>query len=119
MIRLVIPGHARPSARITERGKWSRAAQGYLAWQRYVAETAIAAIPGPKPLPWTQFRLRITFYFCNRKRGDLTNLVKAIEDGLQYGRIIKNDNAVVDCHGRICSVPGAADERVEIELEEA
>lgn len=116
MVQLTIPGRARPSVRITGRSKWSKSARSYLDWQKHVAEQCNGI---ERPVPWTAIYTQYTFYFCNRKHGDLTNLIKSTEDGLQYGRLIENDRAVRECHARLCYVSSADQERVEITVSEA
>jgi len=114
VIQITVPGHARPSVRITERSKWSKRAKAYLAWQKHVAEYC----KGPS-VPWEAIYAQYTFYFHNRRHGDLVNLVKSTEDGIQYGGLIKNDKAVRECHARILYCPSPEEERVEIVLSEA
>lgn len=116
MIRLVIMGHARASVRITHKSKWTKAARTYLDWQAYVAEHCYQLA---RPVPWEHIRLRIDFYFATKRRPDLTNALKALEDGLVYGGLIKDDRAVVDTHARLFYVRLPAEERVEVEVEEA
>lgn len=116
MVQLTIPGRARPSVRITGRMKFSKAARAYLDWQKHVAECCKGI---PRPVPWDAIYAQYTFYFRNRKHGDLTNIIKSTEDGLQYGKLIENDRAVRECHGRILYVQSADEERVEVVLSEA
>lgn len=115
-VQITVPGRARPSVRITGRSKWTKAAKAYLAWQRKVAECCEGI---KRPVPWKDIYIQYTFYFCNRRHGDLTNLVKSTEDGLQYGRLIENDRAVRESHARLLYCSSPDEERVEIVVSEA
>lgn len=115
MITLTIPGHAKPSVRITARSKWTPQAKAYLAWQNTVATCCMTI--RPRPVPWNGIRMTFDFYVYGKRHGDLTNLTKSTEDGLQYGGLIANDKAVREIHARLFSCP-PADERVEVTLDE-
>jgi crossover junction endodeoxyribonuclease RusA len=115
-VTLTVYGHAKPSVRITKATKWSKSARGYLDWQALVADYC-KTIKG-RPVPWKAIRLDFTFYFLNRRHGDLTNVIKSTEDGLQYGHLIENDRAVRETHGRLSYCKTSADERVEITVSE-
>jgi Holliday junction resolvase RusA-like endonuclease len=114
-VSLVIPGRARPSVRITGRAKWTKAARAYLEWQKHVASFCAPH----KTVPWRAICISYTFYLSNRKHGDLTNLIKSTEDGIQYGKLIENDRYVVESHGRIVYVRAQDEERVEVTVSEA
>lgn len=114
---LTVHGHALPSARITARTKWTPTARRYLAWQQTVADYCVT-LPADSRGFREAITLGLTFYFCKRKHGDLTNLVKAVEDGLQHGGLIVNDKAVRELHARIAYCEFEAHERVEIIIQE-
>lgn len=90
-VKLTVWGHARPSKRITEAMIHTETAQGYLRWQRQVAEACIEI--RPRPLPWAFFDVSVVFYFTPPTNedapgfGDYVNLRKAVEDGLAEGGI--------------------------------
>ena len=87
-----VPGRAVPAQRMTQGTKWSKRARRSLEYQERVAWAAKAArVPRMKG----NVQLTVRFYFRNRKHGDLSNLIKAIEDGLQYGRVLDNDKQVL------------------------
>jgi len=112
--KLTIPGHAVPAQRMTRKSKWSKRARKSLDYQEQVAQEAmVAGIPkfrGP-------VKLTMRFYFANRIHGDLSNLVKAIEDGLQYRGVVENDKQVLR-YGEGTGIYYDATERAEVEIEE-
>jgi crossover junction endodeoxyribonuclease RusA len=115
-VRLTVYGHAKPSVRITGKSKWSKSARSYLDWQALVADYC-KTVKG-RPVPWKAIRLDMTFYFANRRHGDITNILKSTEDGCQYGNLIENDRFVRETRGRIFYCPTLAGERVEITVSE-
>lgn len=110
----VVPGRPVPAQRMTQGTKWSRRAKRSLGYQERVAWAARAArIPGMQG----DIRLTARFYFRNKKHGDLSNLVKAIEDGLQYARVLDNDKQI-RWYGETTGIYYDGQERAEIEIEE-
>jgi Holliday junction resolvase RusA-like endonuclease len=60
-------------------------------------------------------KLTAKFYFKDRTRGDLDNLIKSTLDGLQYGNAFDNDKQILSIIGEI---KYDDDERAEIMIEE-
>lgn len=89
--KFIVLGRPVPAQRMTQGSKWSKRARKSLEYQEQVAWEAKAA-----GIPCTdrEVKLTVRFYFNNKKHGDLSNLIKSIEDGLQYGGIFKNDKQV-------------------------
>jgi len=87
-----VPGKPVPKVRMTQKSKWSPRAKNCLAYQKHVAWHAKAA-----KVPTFTGDIELTVRICrgSRGRGDLDNFVKTIQDGLQYGGIIKNDRQVL------------------------
>lgn len=118
MYKIVIPGRPVPAQRMTRKTKWvSKSAQKSLAYQQTIAWYAKAA-----QIPVLEgYILLIAKIFVHGKRhGDLSNYIKAIEDGLQYSGIIPNDKKIIR-YGEgtgIYYVDDKKDERIEIEIEE-
>lgn len=116
---LTVPGRPVPAVRMTTRSKWSQRARQSLSYQQQVAYYAVAA-KLPRPVPGEYVALTITIYLQAVKgrlpgrRGDIDNLHKAVQDGLQYAGVLANDRCVVESHVRLVPTPG--DDRVEIEL---
>lgn len=114
---IVVPGRPVPAARMTRKTKWTARAKRSLAYQEAVAWAAKAAgapvIRGP-------LCLTARIYLASKKRGDLSNYIKAIEDGLQYAGVVPDDKNVVRYGSGtgIYMAPDQSDERAEIVLEE-
>lgn len=110
----IVPGRAVPAQRMTRKSKWTKRSKKSLEYQESVAwEAKAAKIPvleGP-------VQLTARFYFRNKVHGDLSNCIKAVEDGLQYGGIVKNDKQIIR-YGETTGIYYAdGDERAEIEIE--
>jgi len=91
-VKLVIPGRPVPAQRMTQKSKWTKRAKKSLDYQEKVAWEWKAKARGLKlqgPL-----KLSCSFYFNDKRHGDLSNLVKAVEDGLQYGNAFENDKQI-------------------------
>ncbi|MGB9660694.1 MAG: RusA family crossover junction endodeoxyribonuclease [Moorellaceae bacterium] len=116
MITFTVPGRPVPAQRMTRRTKWTDRAQRSLAYQQLVAWSARQA---KVPEFVGEVVLTARFYVKGRRHGDLSNLVKSIEDGLQYAGVIRNDKQVVR-YGEgtgIYYVSTAGEERAEISLQ--
>lgn len=117
MYKIVVPGRPVPAARMTQKNKWvSARAQRSLAYQQTIAWYAKAAqIPVLEGL----LSLTVKIYVFGKKHGDLSNYIKAVEDGLQYAGVIPNDKQIVR-YGEgtgIYYVDDKGKEKMEIEIE--
>jgi crossover junction endodeoxyribonuclease RusA len=113
-VDIIIPGHPVPAQRMTQKSKWSKRAQRSLGYQKQIAWEwkAVAGhikLEGP-------LKLTCWFYFRSKIHGDLSNLIKAVEDGLQYGRAFNNDKQIIR-YGE-SGIKYDDDERAEIIIEE-
>lgn len=111
----VVPGRPVPAQRMTRYTKnISPKAKRSLEYQKLVAICAMAArVPqftGP-------VKLTCRFFFADRRHGDLSNYVKAIEDGLQYGGVLRNDRQVLR-YGEGTGIYYGPEERAEVWIEE-
>ena len=111
----VVPGRPVPAARMTQRSKFACARarksleyQEFVAWCARAAAKAAPAFLGP-------VELTCRFFFRDGRHGDLSNLIKAIEDGLQFGGIIENDRQVIR-YGAGTGIYFAEEERAEVRL---
>jgi len=106
---------------MTQRSKFASArAKRALEFQQFVAWCARAAAAAPAgsgpALPLRgPVELTCRFFFRDGRHGDLSNLIKAIEDGLQYGGVIENDRQVVR-YGAGTGIYFAEEERTEVRL---
>jgi len=114
LIEFTVPGRPVPAARMTQRGKWTVRARKSLDYQQKVAWAAKAA---QVPRLIGDVVLTVRFYFRNRRHGDLSNLIKAIEDGLQYAGTLSNDKQV-RWYGEGTGIYYDDEERAEVELQE-
>lgn len=113
----VVPGRPVPAARMTQRSKFASArARKSLEYQEYVAWCGRAAAKGA-PAFLGPVELTCRFFFRDGRHGDLSNLIKAIEDGLQYGGIIKNDRQVIR-YGAGTGIYYGSEERTEVRVRE-
>ncbi len=87
-----VPGKPVPKARVTQKSKWTPRAKRSLAYQEYVGWCAKAA-----KLPQISGDVLLTVKICQGSRGaaDLSNVIKAVEDGLQYAGVLENDRQVL------------------------
>ena len=106
-----VPGRPVPAVRMTRRSKWvNPQAKRCLDYQMLVAWHARAATTGrPTAAP---VRLDAVFHLHGARRGDLSNLVKAVEDALN-GVVWVDDRQVVELHAWILEC-GKDDEKVEV-----
>ncbi len=108
-----VPGRPVPAQRMTKGTKWTQRAQKSLEYQRLVAVAARAAglptILGP-------VQLTCRFFFRDGRHGDLSNLVKSVEDGLQYAGVLLNDRQVMR-YGQGTGIYRDKNERAEVILE--
>lgn len=113
-VAFVVPGRPVPAQRMTRYSTWQTRAKRSLEYQKWVAYCALAAqVPqftGP-------VQLTCRFFFRNGQHGDLSNLVKAVEDGLQFGGVLRNDRQVMR-YGEGTGIYYGPEERAEIEIEE-
>lgn len=111
VVRFVVPGRPIPANRMTRRSKWSPRARRGLDYQEAVAWAARQAYSGQLH---GRLQLSAIFVFDNRRHGDLSNLIKAIEDGIQYAGVVANDRQIT--RYRDCEIVYGRDPRVEVEL---
>jgi Holliday junction resolvase RusA-like endonuclease len=118
-LAFVVPGRAIPAARMTQRSKFACArARKSLEFQEFVAWCARAAAARPAALPFRgPVELTCRFFFRDGRHGDLSNLIKAVEDGLQFGGVIENDRQVIR-YGPGTGIYYAEEERTEVRVRE-
>jgi len=111
----IIPGKPVPKARTTQKSKWSPRAKRSLAYQDKVGWCAKAA-----KLPQISGDVELTIKICQGSRGqaDLSNIIKAIEDGLQYAGVLENDRQVLRYGMGTGFWLGWKEEQVIVELRE-
>ena len=88
----VVAGRPVPAQRMTQKSKWTKRAKKSLAYQRDIAWMWKRASNGEKLKG--DLKLSCEFYFNDKRHGDLSNLVKAVEDGLQYANAFDNDKQI-------------------------
>ena len=113
-VNLTIPGRPVPAQRMTQKTKWTKRAQKSLNYQETVAWEwkRIAKVRKFEG----SVKLSCKFYFNDKRHGDLSNLIKAVEDGLQYGQAFDNDKQILR-YGE-CGIYFEGEPRVKIWLEE-
>lgn len=108
---IIIPGRPVPAARMTRGTKWNKRSKRSLAYQEQVAWAArTAGIPRIKE----NVQLTVRFFFKDKRHGDLSNLIKSVEDGLQYAGIF-NDKQILR-YGDTTGIYYGTNERTEIEI---
>ena len=116
-LAFVVPGRAIPAARMTQRSKFACArARKSLKFQEFIAWCARAEAKGRPPFSGP-VELTCRFFFRDARHGDLSNLIKAIEDGLQFGGIIENDRQVIR-YGAGTGIYYDSEERTEVRVRE-
>ena len=124
-LAFVVPGRAIPAARMTQRSKFACARarrslefQDFVAWCARAAAARRPAAARPPALPFRgPVELTCRFFFKDARHGDLSNLIKAIEDGLQFGGVIENDRQVIR-YGPGTGIYYAEEERTEVRVRE-
>lgn len=84
-----------PCVRMTRFSKWSKRAQAYLKNQEDLAWRFKTQVKGPYPLIDQPCILSAVIYLSHRRRVDLDNLLKSIQDALQKAGIVENDYLIV------------------------
>jgi crossover junction endodeoxyribonuclease RusA len=116
-LAFVVPGRAIPAARMTQRSKFACArARRSLKYQEFIAWCARAEAKSRPPFSGP-VELTCRFFFRDGRHGDLSNLIKAIEDGLQFGGVIENDRQVIR-YGPGTGIYYDSEERTEVRVRE-
>lgn len=99
-VKLTIPVNPIPKVRITYRSKWSKRAKRSLEYQKLIA--------GYWMTKKTEIRLtgnlylKCIFYRNDKRRIDIDNLVKIVQDGLQYGQAFEDDSQIKKIEADLC-----------------
>ena len=125
---IIIPGRAVPKERMTSRqvkcaiggmdGKKFDRIRNCLSYQEFIAYS-VMKLKKYSGLLCMSVRIYLA---PNKKgelpgvRGDLDNYIKTIKDGLQYGKLFKNDKQIIR-YGN-CGIYKDKNERVEIVIQE-
>lgn len=112
-VDVTINRKALPKFRMTQRSKWSKRARKCLDYQKQIA-WEFKAVAGKIKFEG-DLKLTCNFWFKNKVHGDLSNLIKAIEDGLEYSGVFENDKQIKR-YGESGIYYG--EEKIEILLEE-
>jgi len=98
-ISFTVPGRPVPAARMTRRGKWvKRNAARYLAYKQHVGWVARQHFPEP----WEGLvGIKVIAYWWGGRPGDLDNILKAVQDGLN-GVAYYDDTQVVRIEAERC-----------------
>jgi Holliday junction resolvase RusA-like endonuclease len=92
--------------------------QEFVAWCARAAAARRPAAARPPALPFRgPVELTCRFFFRDARHGDLSNLIKAVEDGLQFGGVIENDRQVIR-YGPGTGIYYAEEERTEVRVRE-
>ena len=114
-VDITIPGRPVPAQRMTQKTKWTRRSRRSLEYQKQIAweyKVVAKALKLEGPL-----KLTAKFFFRDKRHGDLSNLIKAVEDGLQYGQAFNNDKQIIR-YGEGTGIYYDDEERAEIIIEE-
>ena len=84
-----------PCVRMTRFSKWNRRAQAYLKNQEELAWRLKTQFNGPYPPIDKPCTLSADIHIGHKRRVDLDNLIKSIQDALQKAGIVKNDYLIV------------------------
>lgn len=79
-----------PKVRMTTKGKWNKRARRQLDNQGALAQWFKKAYGNKKPIT-EPCLLSFAIHLPHKRRVDVDNLQKAIQDALQYGGVIEND----------------------------
>lgn len=79
-----------PYVRLTQKSKWTKKARRYLDSQAYMAYKFKEAFKGKEPIKELCI-ISYAVYLNHRRCVDSSNVLKALEDALQYGRVVEND----------------------------
>lgn len=90
MIYFTVPGKAVPAVRMTQKGKFKKEAQRYLAYKFEVGLEANKHFKAPLE---GKIAVNIQFVFNDKRRRDIDNLIKSILDGMN-GIAYKDDSQV-------------------------
>jgi crossover junction endodeoxyribonuclease RusA len=114
-ISFTIPGPPVPKVRMTQKTKWRGRARRSLDYQEYIAWCATAA-----KVPMFKGHVELTVKIClgSRGRADLSNLIKAVEDGIEYAGVVDNDRQILRYGPGTGIYLGFREEQVEIKVRE-
>ncbi|NPV72116.1 MAG: RusA family crossover junction endodeoxyribonuclease [Firmicutes bacterium] len=113
-IRITIPGRPVPKERPAVTGRYVRVytPPRTRAYQEQVAAAALEQ--GCKPLTGP-VSMRLVFYLCDDRQGDLSNMIKSVEDGLN-GIAYDDDAQVKHIVAYVRRAKRRRDERAEVEI---
>jgi len=89
---IIVEGQPVPQFRMNIRSKWNPKSRKSLDYQQAIAWSIIAS--KMKPLGDSIVEVEASFYRQGNQKCDLDNLLKSLIDGIQYSKIINNDNQV-------------------------
>ncbi|MBA4544495.1 RusA family crossover junction endodeoxyribonuclease [Thermoactinomyces daqus] len=112
MIKFTVPGRPIPAVRMTQRSKWDKYAQRYLAYKREVAW--FAKLAAKEPISG-YVEARIRFYVYGRRRMDIDNLIKSVLDGAN-GICYEDDRLVWKITADRFIVNHSSKQKVEVEF---
>lgn len=112
LLTVTIPLRPMAAPRMTQRSKWLPKNQEYLAWKEAVGLMLSMAMKGREP-EWGPVTLRLRFVYKGRSPGDISNVLKAIEDAGNH--IVWQDDRQVR-RVEMEMVKGR-NERIELEVE--
>ena len=117
MIEFTVPGRAVPAVRMTQRSKYTRRAQRYLAYKKQVGWVARQHYKGGRPSK-KPIGIGIKVYLCGGNQGDIDNYFKSIADSLN--KIVYEDDRQVNTilYSHIIQCASKDRERVEVEVRE-
>jgi len=96
-IEFTVQGRPVPAVRMTQRGKWIKPNAGrYLQYKEQVGWTARPLFKAPLVGP---VGIEVDAYIADKRPGDLDNIIKAIQDGLN-GIAWLDDRQVIEIKAR-------------------